>query len=108
MRRFHDTVVKAVAEAVGIIAEKTALKSVALSGGTWLNPYLLLKPVLSGLRGEGCPGRRRIGKQEIPGATDSAAIGVARAASGNVYLRTRLGGTRRLKMLSGTPLPRIC
>lgn len=44
----------------------------------------------------------------VPGAEDSAIIGTVREGSGSVYLRTRLGGTRRLKMLSGTPLPRIC
>lgn len=44
----------------------------------------------------------------VPGAEDSSIIGFVRQGRGNAYLRTRLGGTRRLKMLSGTPLPRIC
>ncbi|MEW5784221.1 MAG: hydrogenase expression/formation protein HypE [Bacillota bacterium] len=44
----------------------------------------------------------------VPGAEASSIIGVAWQGTGNAYLRTRLGGTRRLKMLSGTPLPRIC
>lgn len=44
----------------------------------------------------------------VPGAEDSAIIGTVREGGGSVFLRTRLGGTRRLKMLSGTPLPRIC
>ncbi|MEW5784224.1 MAG: carbamoyltransferase HypF [Bacillota bacterium] len=42
-RRFHDTVVKAVAAAVQMSAEETGLRTVALSGGTWLNPYLVQK-----------------------------------------------------------------
>ena len=44
----------------------------------------------------------------VPGAEDCSVIGVAGPGKGNVYLRTILGGTRRLQMLSGTPLPRIC
>ncbi len=44
----------------------------------------------------------------VPGAEDSSIIGSVRKVGGSVYLRTRLGGTRRLKMLSGKPLPRIC
>jgi hydrogenase expression/formation protein HypE len=46
--------------------------------------------------------------KSMPGAEDSAIIGFVSQGKGNVYLRTRLGGTRRLKMLAGTPLPRIC
>jgi hydrogenase expression/formation protein HypE len=46
--------------------------------------------------------------KSTPGAEDSRIIGNVSKGKGNVYLRTRLGGTRRLKMLAGTPLPRIC
>ena len=46
--------------------------------------------------------------KNIPGAEDSAIIGKVLEGSGAVFLRTQLGGTRRLRMLSGTPLPRIC
>lgn len=35
-------------------------------------------------------------------------IGEIRAGSGNVYLKTALGGTRKINMLAGAPLPRIC
>jgi hydrogenase expression/formation protein HypE len=38
----------------------------------------------------------------------SNAIGRIEEGKGNVYLKTALGGTRRLTMLSGAPLPRIC
>lgn len=43
VRRFHDTVVNAVTAAVELAAEETGLRTVALSGGTWLNPYLVQK-----------------------------------------------------------------
>lgn len=46
--------------------------------------------------------------RSVVGSEDSAIIGVVKEGEGAVFLRTRLGGTRRLKMLSGTPLPRIC
>lgn len=39
---------------------------------------------------------------------DAAAIGTVNPGSGNLYLKTALGGTRPLQMLAGTPLPRIC
>ncbi len=42
-RRFHDTVIQAVLDAVDIAAGNTGLRTVALSGGTWLNPYLVHK-----------------------------------------------------------------
>ncbi|HOV78570.1 MAG TPA: hydrogenase expression/formation protein HypE [Bacillota bacterium] len=35
-------------------------------------------------------------------------IGEIKAGSGNVFLRTSFGGTRRLNLLAGAPLPRIC
>jgi hydrogenase expression/formation protein HypE len=35
-------------------------------------------------------------------------IGHVREGRGEVYLKTSLGGTRRLNMLTGSPLPRIC
>lgn len=46
--------------------------------------------------------------KKLPGGEGSSIIGAAQEGSGHVYLKTRLGGTRRLKMLSGRPLPRIC
>jgi len=39
---------------------------------------------------------------------NSRIIGEVRAGSGNVYLKTALGGTRKINMLAGAPLPRIC
>ena len=42
-RRFHDTVVHAVCKAVIEVARHTDLKTVALSGGSWHNPYLLTR-----------------------------------------------------------------
>lgn len=43
------------------------------------------------------------------GQTSKACIvGQVREGKGEVFLKTTLGGTRRLNMLSGTPLPRIC
>ena len=42
-RRFHDTVVHAVCTAVLEVARRTELKTVALSGGCWHNPYLLIR-----------------------------------------------------------------
>lgn len=42
-RRFHDTVVHAVCAAVTEVARRTGLKTVALSGGSWHNPYLLIR-----------------------------------------------------------------
>jgi len=39
---------------------------------------------------------------------NTSLIGEIRAGSGNVYLKTALGGTRRINMLAGAPLPRIC
>jgi len=39
---------------------------------------------------------------------ESCIIGNIKDGKGNVYLKTGLGGTRRLNMLTGTPLPRIC
>jgi hydrogenase expression/formation protein HypE len=35
-------------------------------------------------------------------------IGTVQAGKGDVYLQTALGGRRRLNMLAGAPLPRIC
>ncbi|MCS7280822.1 MAG: hydrogenase expression/formation protein HypE [Desulfobacterota bacterium] len=42
------------------------------------------------------------------GLKGASKIGVVREGSGNVFMKTLIGGTRRLNMLSGTPLPRIC
>jgi len=44
-KRFHDTVIKAVTSATLITAERRGLKTIALSGGSWNNPYLLTKTV---------------------------------------------------------------
>ncbi|MCX5811886.1 MAG: hydrogenase expression/formation protein HypE [Proteobacteria bacterium] len=41
-------------------------------------------------------------------AQQSDIIGHVETGKGNVYLKTTLGGTRRLTMLTGAPLPRIC
>lgn len=38
----------------------------------------------------------------------AAVIGKVQPGSGRLYLRTAYGGTKRLEMLSGAPLPRIC
>ena len=42
-RRFHDTVVRSIMAGVEVVSGKSGLNTVALSGGTWHNPYLLLK-----------------------------------------------------------------
>jgi hydrogenase maturation protein HypF len=42
-RCFHDTLALAISEAVLKVANRTGLDTIALSGGTWLNPYLLRK-----------------------------------------------------------------
>jgi len=39
---------------------------------------------------------------------DAAIIGSVRDGKGDVFLKTTIGGTRRLNMLSGMQLPRIC
>jgi hydrogenase expression/formation protein HypE len=39
---------------------------------------------------------------------DAALIGHIQTGKGEVFLKTRIGGTRRLHMLTGAPLPRIC
>jgi len=39
---------------------------------------------------------------------EACCIGTVCQGDGNLLLKTRLGGTRRLHMLTGTPLPRIC
>lgn len=44
-RFFHDTLALAISEAVLKVTERTGFDTVALSGGTWLNPYLLKKTV---------------------------------------------------------------
>lgn len=38
----------------------------------------------------------------------AAVIGEVRRGSGQLFLRTAYGGTKRLEMLAGDPLPRIC
>jgi hydrogenase expression/formation protein HypE len=40
--------------------------------------------------------------------SDAAIIGRVSEGTGDVLLRTGLGGTRKLTMLTGSPLPRIC
>lgn len=42
------------------------------------------------------------------GGQGAGIIGEVRAGEGCAYLTTALGGTRRLELLSGGPLPRIC
>ncbi|WII35202.1 hydrogenase expression/formation protein HypE [Paenibacillus thiaminolyticus] len=44
----------------------------------------------------------------IPGNEMAAEIGSVRAGRGRLLLRTAIGGTRELGMMTGTPLPRIC
>lgn len=44
-KKFHDTIISAVTSAALITAEKTGLKTIALSGGSWNNQYLLKKTV---------------------------------------------------------------
>lgn len=46
--------------------------------------------------------------QQHPLGREAAVIGEVAAGQGNVYLKTSLGGTKRLNMLAGAPLPRIC
>lgn len=41
--RFHETVVAMVVAAVQPVRERTGLGAVVLSGGTWQNPYLLIR-----------------------------------------------------------------
>jgi len=52
VKRFHDTVAEAVVRAAAQAAEKRRLDAVALSGGTWHNPYLLRR-VSEMLKGKG-------------------------------------------------------
>lgn len=40
--------------------------------------------------------------------TNAKKIGKVKDGSGNVFMKTKIGGTRRLNMLLGNPLPRIC
>ena len=40
--------------------------------------------------------------------SDAAVIGRIEMGKGDVFLKTGIGGTRRLNMLTGAPLPRIC
>ena len=42
------------------------------------------------------------------GAVGAQIIGEIKQGSGNVYMKTAMGGTRPLNMLAGAPLPRIC
>ncbi|MGP4081421.1 hydrogenase expression/formation protein HypE [Pseudalkalibacillus sp. R45] len=43
-----------------------------------------------------------------PGCQDAEDIGFVSEGDGDIYLKTVIGGTRSLGMLSGEPLPRIC
>ena len=43
-----------------------------------------------------------------PLGKDACLIGEVETGKGNVYLKTVLGGARKLDMLAGAPLPRIC
>lgn len=81
----------------------------AISGILGIDPYYLAAEGRAIIIAPEKLGAEIIAKlKTIPGAEESAIIGYASKGIGDVYLRTRLGGTRRLKMLSGTPLPRIC
>jgi hydrogenase expression/formation protein HypE len=46
--------------------------------------------------------------QNEPFCTKPSIIGTIGAGRGDVFLKTELGGTRKLNMLAGAPLPRIC
>lgn len=81
----------------------------AISGMLGVDPYYLASEGRMIMIAAEKAGAEILDKlQSIQGAEDSAIIGYAIKGAGNVFLRTRLGGTRKLKMLSGTPLPRIC
>jgi hydrogenase maturation protein HypF len=47
VKRFHDTVVEAIAKAVDSVSYETFLETVALSGGVWQNPYLIKRATRS-------------------------------------------------------------
>lgn len=84
-------------------------KVAAVSGMLGIDPYYLASEGRMIIIASEIAGTAILDKlKTIHGAEDSAIIGFASKGKGEVYLRTRLGGTRRLKMLSGTPLPRIC
>lgn len=81
----------------------------AISGMLGVDPYYLASEGRTIIIAPEIAGAAILAKlKTVPGAEESAIIGNVAKGAGNVYLRTRLGGTRRLKMLSGTPLPRIC
>ncbi len=81
----------------------------AISGMLGVDPYYLASEGRMIMIAAEKAGAKIIDKlHSIHGIEDSAIIGYAIKGAGNVFLKTRLGGTRRLKMLSGTPLPRIC
>lgn len=42
------------------------------------------------------------------GQEKAAIVGFVKKGEGEVFLKTKVGGTRRLRMLLGDPLPRIC
>lgn len=46
--------------------------------------------------------------KEETGADKATIIGEVKSGNGNLYLKTSLGGTRKLGLLAGSPLPRIC
>lgn len=86
-----DPKVKAVAEILGIdplylACEGRALLVVSREASG---------PVLEALR-------------EHPRGREACAIGTVNRGKEGLYLQTPLGGTRRLHMLAGAPLPRIC
>ncbi len=81
----------------------------AVSGMLGIDPYYLASEGRMIIIAPEKAGVKIIDKlRSIPEAEDAAIIGYASEGTGNVYLQTKLGGTRKLKMLSGTPLPRIC
>ncbi len=81
----------------------------AVSGMVGIDPYYLASEGRMIIIAPEIAGTAILDKlKSVSGAEESAIIGVVSKGAGNVYLRTRIGGTRRLKMLSGSPLPRIC
>jgi len=89
------------------IPVKTEVSAVADILG--VDPYYLASEGRAVLIARAAAGNRILKTlRSVAGAESSSIIGVVGEGEGAVYLRTRLGGTRRLKMLSGTPLPRIC
>lgn len=71
--RFHNTVLAMVREAVRRVAERTHIKTVALSGGAWQNRYLfsLAKEILPG------DGYRLLVHRQVPANDGGVSLGQA-------------------------------